>query len=190
MLPFWAVFTAFPPALEINAEIGASRSKRAIDSTVLDLITAGRDQIDQGDYAAAISSFQSARSLIAGSNNTDVEGEILLGLGDAYFYSQQYAEAIPVLEAAIALYSPTPVPDLETAADYIDILIDLSIWLAYSHQSLSHFGSALTYYQQLSGPTVTARLPSDRLAALLTNKGTVEAEIGQYETATTTLQQA
>mgnify|MGYP001145779798 CR=1 FL=1 len=194
MLPFWAVFTAPPPSLEIDAEISAIRSKRAIDSTVLDLVTAGYEQIDQGDYSAAIGSFQSARSLIAGSDNTDsdntdIEGEILYGLGEAYFYSQQYAEAIPVLEAAIAFYSPTPVLNLETA-DYLDILISLSTWLAYSHQSLSHFGSALVYYQQLSGPTVTARLPPSTLAALLTNKGTVEAEIGQYETATTTLQQA
>ncbi len=201
MLPSWIVSTAFPPSIEIRpevkTEISTSRSKSAIDSTVSDLVITGQDQIRQADYAAALSSFQAALAFIENSGDSrdaDLEGEVLYGLGEAYFYLQQYAEAIPILERAIAFYSPTPVLApvlaLEATADYLDILIHLSTLLAYSHQSLSHFGSALSYYQQLSAPAVAARVPPDTLAALLTNQGTIEAEIGQYETAITTLQQA
>ncbi len=221
----WVTVAAFPvnlaaslstPQAPLAADTGAHRrapirrfdlehSKSAEASAVSELITAGYEQIEQGDYLASVGSFQAALALIEetpvgetlieeGEDGhrlglIDIKGEILYGLSEAYFSLERYAEAIPVLEAAIAIYAPTPTLALANS-NYIDILIPLSTWLAYSHQSLSHFGSALVYYQQVLTPATLDRQPSATVAALLTNKGTVEAEIGLYETAAATLQQA
>ncbi len=166
------------------------RTKR--NSSLLALIAAGHDQNSSGNYTQATDSFEAALALVEASPEAadkDLKGEILYGLSEAYFYLEQYAEAIPILESAIAHYVPTPTDDLSTS-DYIDILIPLYRRLGFAHQALSNFGSALRYYQPLLSPEAIAAMPPEAAAIFLQNVGLVEAEIGQYANAEANFEQA
>ncbi|MEO1621525.1 MAG: CHAT domain-containing protein, partial [Cyanobacteria bacterium J06632_3] len=153
------------------------------------MISEGFELINEGVFDLAIARFQSALSLIS-ADDLDLKGRALLGRGEAYLYSGQYEAARQSLEEAIALYANT---DNLTAiniaeSEYANLLIDLSGRLGIAYRGLAHFGTSLDYFNQaLSGEGLL--YPPTR-AALLASVGGLEAEIGQYERAETTLKEA
>ncbi|MEM8501555.1 MAG: CHAT domain-containing protein [Cyanobacteria bacterium P01_D01_bin.1] len=131
----------------------------------------------------------------AESNKAEIaaESDALYSLGVAHLEAGDYAAALPVLEAGLLLVAANPDENAGTASDLSNSpkandVINFSTALGQAHQWLGHLGSALNYYQQaLAGG---ALLNESVRAVLLVNAGTVEAEVGQYDQAELTLQQA
>ncbi|MGC1308531.1 MAG: CHAT domain-containing protein [Phormidesmis sp.] len=165
---------------------------------ISELLVLGDEQTKAEDDAAAIATYCQALTLIEQQENPDIgfKGETLFGLGNAYSYTEEYAVALPVLEAALEIYESFAAESAEmadlgfgelslSASDYIDITIVLFDALGSVHYELGNFASALGYYRR--------GLVSDNLevrAYFLQNIGALEAETGQYDKAEMTLQQA
>ncbi|MEL6605317.1 MAG: CHAT domain-containing protein [Cyanobacteria bacterium J06614_10] len=162
------------------------------------LLEAESDQIDEGfalteagEFAQAVEQFEAALARI-GDADAGLRGKALYGLGYAHLYAEQFAAAIAAFESAIALYTALSESAVLAAnltqADRENILIDLAGSLGLAHRELSHFGTAVGYYQQALANRDRLQPPTQ--AAILANLGSLEAEIGQYEQAEETLQQA
>ncbi|MEM6867500.1 MAG: CHAT domain-containing protein, partial [Cyanobacteria bacterium P01_C01_bin.121] len=153
----------------------------------------GHAHLYQGEYAAAVEHLQVALDTLEAIDNPDVEileitAETFAGLGYAYLDVEEYEDALPLLEKAIAHF--TSLADASNTPSHTEYLLNLAGSLGFIHQELSHFGSALTYYRQaLNEDTLTQLLPETQ-ADLLTNVGILETEIGQYTQAEATLKQA
>ncbi|MEM6598105.1 MAG: CHAT domain-containing protein [Cyanobacteria bacterium P01_C01_bin.69] len=198
MLPFWIIS---PPALSTPihiagapAPVGKQAENNDSAENISELLTVAESQQASGEYTAAIATFQSAITRLNQTTPTDIElkGRALYGLGDTYMASQAYSNAIPVFEEAIALFA-TPNHTRQTnlaASPYANYLITLSIELGQAHEYLAHFGTALEYYQQVLTTETAERINPFIRASVLTRKGIVETEIGQFTEAEATLQQA
>jgi len=147
----------------------------------------GYAHLYSGEYAAAVDYFQAALDTLK-SDTSEIKAQALSGLGYAYLDVGEYEAALPLLEDAIARFITLAAQP--NAPAYTSHRIDLAGALGLSHQELSHFGSALTYYQQALSDDLHPHLQPQTQADLLTNVGILETETGQYPQAEATLQQA
>lgn len=176
------------PAASIKTEENA-------EATIDDLLGLGSQYIASEDYEKAIATYQNALTLIEVQPSIDIhrQSEALAYLGVAYQESNQYQQAISTFETAISLFTPSDhshTTNLATS-DYAEILIWLTTELGIAHNNLSHFGTALEYHQQLTTADTFALLPDNPARIeILTRKGILETEIGQYTQAEATLQTA
>ncbi len=189
MLPFWVIS---PPSLSIPAPF--TKQTNEATSEIADLLTLAQTQQKAGQHADAIASFRAAINLIdqQAPDSIELKGEALYGLGDTYMESAAYSEAIPMFEAAIALFAEpnhTRQTNL-TDSDYANYLIFLTADLGQAHEYIAQFGTALEYYQQVLTPAAIELIDPYTHSSLLIHRGIVETEIGQYSSAEATLQQA
>ena len=204
MLPFWVIA---PLTLSISAPSPVHVPALSIQSwqikqadtaqpEIADLLAVAEAQQAAGDYSDAIATFKSAITLIdqnaEGDTDIETKGRALYGLGDTYMATQAYTEAIPAFERAIALFAePKHTRHTNLAeSDYATYLIVLSAELGQAHEYLAQFGTALEYFHQVLTEETAEYINPYSRANILIHKGIVETEIGQYEQAETTLQQA
>ncbi|MEL6939003.1 MAG: CHAT domain-containing protein [Cyanobacteria bacterium J06598_1] len=198
MLPFWVTpLPALPapvPTAGLVSSLVRFKQTGTAESTISDLLALAETQSKAAEYDKAIATFQNAIDQIDQATPIDIEqkGRALYGLGDAYMGNRAYSEALPVFENAIALFTDpghtrqTNLAGLARA----NILVALTAELGQAHEYLSHFGTALEYYQQALTPETVDLMDPHTRVHLLTRQGIVETEIGQYAKAETTLQQA
>ncbi|MEO1391033.1 MAG: CHAT domain-containing protein [Cyanobacteria bacterium J06634_6] len=211
-LPFWFIFPSIadePTVLASQEHLGLKspwtesvdaqqnyKQSALPETSVSELLAAGDRALKEGDYEAAISSFETAIALIESveaepGSTTDAKGEALAGLGEAYMYTNAFDQAIPIFESAIAHFSPgMPVDEIDFATnEYGSILINLVYFLGQAHEYSAHFGTALGYYHQVLATENADLLSPQKRIDVLIRQGVVEGEIGQYSQAESTLQQ-
>ncbi len=164
MIPFWAAVNLLP----LSAEVSLS-----------------------SHWPAARLSYQDVA--LTSQSKAEAKSTALYDTGLAYLDAGDYAAALIPLEEGLSLVAANTDEIRGVAADLsgspqANDVINFSSLIAEAHQQLGHFGSALNYYRQAlaGGPLLSENVR----AVLLVNIGTVEAEIGQYDQAELTLQQA
>lgn len=196
--------TLSTPVVEPTADspwLVAEVRQSSLDSSqshgdILQLLTEGRAQLESGDYVDAIATFELALSQINQSTHQIDVGitiDALYDLGGAYLATEDYTNALRVLETGLLLIADDPDVNRGVAGDLTNVenaedIAYFSTSLGVAHHRLGQLGSALNYYQQALADG--SPLTEDARAILLGNIGIVEAEIGDYEQAQLTLQQA
>ncbi|WP_013323458.1 CHAT domain-containing protein [Gloeothece verrucosa] len=144
------------------------------------LLEQGMQQLEAGDYQAAIQSFQEALILLRQQNDRQGEGQALKNLGNAYFWLGDYAKALDYGQKALDIARDIGDQDLEARA-----LLNLGN-LA---NELQEYPKANDYYQQSLNLAIKSK-NRELQAKVLGSMGQSNYSQGHYDEAIKYLQES
>ncbi|MFK8184717.1 MAG: CHAT domain-containing protein [Phormidesmis sp.] len=176
----------------VQESLTQDNNQGSVSSEIPLLLEAGNQAYEEGDTVAAARYYQRVIALIekqeAAEQTVDLnqKGEALYWLSVVHFYDQDYEAAHPLLEAVLALYETISVED-ERA--YADIRMHVNYMLSAIAKSTGGYATALAYTQSALSLAQANNRP-EAAAGFHHDIGVLEADIGRYENAQTSLKEA
>jgi CHAT domain-containing protein/Tfp pilus assembly protein PilF len=104
------------------------------------LFTEGMQQAEKKDYQAALIAYQKALAIYREIGDRENEGDVLRFMGEAYFYQDNYPQALEFYRQALEVHQKVPNYKRGIGNDLNN--------LGMIYQAQSKYGEALKFYQQ------------------------------------------